>query len=489
MKHFIILFILLSVVLGVTAQTTKTDYFINTSQTRSSLNPAFRPNQGYVGFPLLSNIYVDIKTNTLNLDHLLFPKNNDLLTFMHPDVSSNEFLKNMADNNYLSTDLTWKFLSAGWYAGEGFWTIDFGTRMHADLNIPKSVFELMKLGFSDEEDRPFNYDLKNIGGNASAFAETALGYSRPLLENSLIVGAKVKFLLGIGDMNLNIDKMNIAYDGQGTWSAQSKASLNGSISGLTPKYKKKINSQTGIEEELFDGFDSDGFGISGSGFGLDLGAVYDFNKMAESITDPVFSDIMSRVKASMAFTDIGYISWSGKNSMQLESPETGASVSPNDYIIGSDDGSKSLEDHLDDVMDDFGEALNFKETKKGKGRTTSLRTNMNIGLEYEAWKDNLSVGLLSSTQFGEYHTTTEFTVSANYNPNKSWFATSFSYSFVHSLFDTFGLAIHLAPSKGINLFLASDYVIPHVNSDFYPTTSKGVNLQLGLSIPLGSRRN
>jgi len=494
MKRFTILFILsLLIVSEITAQATKTDYFINTSTTRSSLNPALRPSQGYVGFPGLSNVYVDIKTNTFNLDHLLFKKEGDMLTFMHPEVSSDEFLKNMSDNNYVSADLAWSFLSAGWYAGEGFWTVNFGARAYTNFNIPKSVFELMKEGFSDEEEESHNYDLKNIGGNATAFFETALGYSRPLLDNSLMVGVKVKHLLGVGDMNLNIDRMNIAYDGPGrTWSSVAQASLNGSYKGIKPKYKyqRKLNRE-GVEEEKesFDGIETDGYGVVGSGFGFDLGVVYDFNKVAEGIADPVFSDIMSRVKVSMALTDIGYISWSGKNSMQLTSPNSETSFSPNDYIIGDDDGAKSLEDHLDDVMDDFGEALNFKETKQGKGRRTSLRTNMNIGLEYEAWKDNLSVGLLSSTHFGEYQTITEFTASANYNPNKSWFATSLSYSFVHSSFDTFGLAIHLAPSRGINLFLASDYVIPHVNSDFWPTTSKGVNVQLGLSIPIGSRRN
>ena len=490
MKRFISLSILsLLIVSGITAQTTKADYFVNTSQTRSSLNPAFRPSQGYIGFPGGSNIYVDIKTNTLNLDHLLFPQDGDLLTFMHPDVSSTEFLNNMADDNYMAFDFNWKLLSAGWYVGDGFWTVDLGTRMYSDFSIPKSAFELMKVGFGDKEGEPRSYDLKNIGGNATAFMEAGLGYSRSLLGNSLTVGAKAKILLGIGDMSMNIDKMNITHNGYGDWTAQSKARLNGSISGLAPKYKKKINKK-GVEEELFDGFDTDeSLSISGSGFGLDLGAVYDFNKMSEGMSMPLISNIMSRVKVSAALTDIGFISWSGKNSMQLATDEKTTSFSPNDYIIGDEDGSKSLENHLDDVMGDFGEALNFKETKERKGRTTSLRTNMNIGLEYEVWKDNLSIGLLSSTQFGEHHTTTEFTMSANYNPNKSWFATSLSHSFVHGAFETFGLAIHLAPSKGINLFLASDYLIPRVNSDFYPITAKGVNFQFGLSVPIGSRRN
>jgi hypothetical protein len=488
MKQTIVILIALLSITGITAQTTNTDYFINESSTRSSLNPAFRPSQGYIGTP--ANVYVDIKTNTLNLDHLLFPKDGDLLTFMHPDVTADEFLKNITKNNYLAADAKWQILSAGWYKGDGFWTVDLGLRAHADVNIPKSVFELMKIGFSDNEDDVFNYDLKNIGGSISSFVETGVGYSRPLLDNSLMLGAKAKILVGLFDADINIDRMNLSY-GNSQWTAKAKASLNGSAVGLKPKYKTRIKTAkdgNSEEELLFDGIDFDDFSISGWGLGADLGAVYDFKQIAEGITDPIFSNILSRVKASLAFTDIGFISLSGSNSMHLVSPDIEVEISPNNYAIGADDGSQSLENHLNDVMEDMGEALNFKETKAGKGRTTALHTNMNIGLEYEAWANNLSVGLLSTTQFGEYHTTTEFTVSANYNPNRDWFAASLSYSFVHSLFDTFGLAIHLAPQKGVNFFLASDYVIPHINSSFLPVTAKGVNFQVGLSVPIGARR-
>jgi hypothetical protein len=61
--------------------------------------------------------------------------------------------------------------------------------------------------------------------------------------------------------------------------------------------------------------------------------------------------------------------------------------------------------------------------------------------------------------------------------------------FVHSHFNTFGFALHIAPPVGVNFFVASDYIIPHINSNFFPTTSRGLNFQTGISIPLGSRRS
>lgn len=462
---------------GLFAQTTKSDYFINSSTTRSLLNPALRPTQGYVGIPALSNVYIDVKTNRLNLDHLVFEKDgySKPLNFMHSAVSASEFLDGIAKNNYLATDVNLRILSAGWYSGDGFWSIDVNARTHADMNVPKSLFELLKVGFSSEPDESFRYDLKNIGGNVSGYVETGVGYSKPFLENSLVVGAKAKVLFGLGNIDFNIDRLDINYENR-RWIARSQASLNGSVKGMTATY----------DDDQFDGLDFDSFGLAGFGLGFDLGGVYDFKNMSENISDETFSEILSRTKVSLAFTDIGFISWSGSSSLHLVSPDEAIEITPESNWDG--DG-KSFEDHLTDVMDEFEEVLNFKDgPDAGKGRSTSLRTNMNIGLEYEAWKDNLTVGLLSSTQFGKYHTTSEFTLSANYNPNKSWFATTLSYSFVHSKFNTFGLAIHLAPSKGLNLFIASDYIIPHVNKEFIPVTSKAVNVQFGFTVPIGAKR-
>lgn len=87
---------------------------------------------------------------------------------------------------------------------------------------------------------------------------------------------------------------------------------------------------------------------------------------------------------------------------------------------------------------------------------------------------------------GKYFTTNEFTFSANYMP-KSWLATSFSYSAVYSAFNTFGLAVHIAPAKGLNFFPGSDYTIFKISPQFLPTSSNALNFQMGLSIPFGGK--
>lgn len=485
MKRFTLLYIFAVLFVGLGndlfAQTTYTDYFVPTSQTRSAMNPAFRPKQGYIGMPLLSNVYVEAATNTINLEHLTFVKSDELVTFLHPSVSSDEFLSKMSDKNYISADMSYKLFSAGFYAGESnnFWTIDVGLRANGGVSAPKDLFTFLKNGFSayeeDYANGPIAYNLKDTKGAVSAFAEIAVGHSRPFLENHLLVGAKAKMLFGIGSFDLNIDNMELSASPD-QWTVAGKAKLQGSFPGLAAEYD---------DEGRFDGFDIDGFGLAGFGLGFDLGAVYDLKHIVDKVDNDKLSDILSKTKVSMAFTDIGFISWSKSNSVAFETENINKTVPNREYYEG-----ENFDRWLDDIVSDFENILDLYEgDDENKGRTTSLSTNMNIGLEYEAWENNMTVGLLSSTRFGKYKTISELTLSANYNPNRGWFASTFSYSFVRSQFKTFGLAVHLAPSKGINFFLASDYIIPHVNSSFIPTTMKGINFQFGLAIPMGAVRN
>lgn len=447
------------------AQITKTDYFMESSFLKSSLNPALRPNQGYLVVPLIPNIGANIQTNNLNLDALTFNgPEGKRVTFMHHSVDANSFLSNLGKDNYLNIDANIKLFGLGFFKSDSYWNIDLGIRTHLDANIPKSFFELFKKGF--DQDNQTRYDLSDLSSTGYSFIELGVTNSRVFLDNSLTLGARAKLIGGLADYSLHAKSLNIDA-GPEYWSAKSEVQLKGSAPGVIPTYDEKGN---------LDGFDFGNFNISGYGLGLDVGAVFD--------TKNIFPEV-GGLKLSLALNDIGFISWSKNNSINLKSPKTEVIIIPSDYTIYKNSGS-SLSDVLGDTFDDLKEAINLKGEGKS-ARTSMLRMNMNIGAEYEIIEDKLSLGALYSARFGNYYKTSEFTFSANAHFT-SWLYTSLSYSFIHSKFDTFGLALHLAPSRGVNLFLASDYTIPHVSSEFIPTTSKALNLQFGISIPLGDKK-
>lgn len=448
-------------------QTTKSDYFMETSYLRSSLNPALRPDQGYLVVPILPNIGANLQTNKFNLDNLTFKgPEGKRVTFMHQSVDVNDFLSNLSNDNYINMDMNIKLLGLGFYSGNKFWSVDLGVRTHADVNVPKSFFALLKKGF--EQDRQISHDLSDLSATGQSFIELGVGHSRSFLKNHLTVGARVKLLGGLADFDLDAKSLKIEA-GPDSWKAKSQVTLRGSAPGLEATYD---------DEDKFDGVDIDGFTISGYGVGFDVGAVYDLNHILPSLNG---------LKVSFALNDIGFINWSKNNTIHLRSPETEVEITPTDYTYSKDNGS-SLTDVLDDAFDDIKEAVNLKEEGERRGRTSMLRMNMNMGVEYEIFKHRLSAGALYSARFGNYFTSSEFTLSVNGRLN-SWVSTSVSYGFIHSKFDTFGFALHLAPSSGVNLFLASDYSIPHVSSDFVPTTSKALNFQIGISMPLGKKQS
>jgi hypothetical protein len=444
------------------AQSAHTDYFLQNSHTRSSQNPAFIPKQGYVGVPMLSSVGAGIYTNAFQLDNLVFKKNGENVSFLHPSVSSSEFLSNIPDKSFATFYLNYKILSGGFFdKREGFWSFDLGLRALFDVNVPKPLFEMIKIGLSSNPNDPVRYSMDNINLAASGYAEVGVGYARTFLDNRLSLGAKAKLLFGAANLDLNIDKLEFALQ-DNVWTARSKATLTGS--GIKPSYD---------ENDLFESIDTDLSGVGGFGLGFDLGAVYKL--------------LNDKLRVSLAFTDLGFMSWSGSSSVNLKTSESLVTVTPGQGSAINDDFD--FNETFDTAIDDIREAVNFRESSGSKGNTAVLHTTVNAGAEYDVLPGNLSAGLLSSTYLGS-NLGTELTLSANYNPVKlKWLSAGLSYSFMHGKFNTIGAALHLAPRKWIHFFIAGDYFMPHVSSEFLPVSSKAVNIQFGLAVPIGRARD
>lgn len=480
--RFIFLFIGTSLFLLPAVAQTNTGYFMKSQYNKTSLNPALRPEQAYLVIPLLPNFSVDYTTNSLNLETFMFPggpagSSKNTVTFLHEGVSTEQFMKNISSNNYLNVDFSYTLAGVGFYKENGFWFIDLGVKGNVDFNLPRDVFRFAKQGLMTSDGEPVeSYDMKNIRGTATAYVELGVGHSRSFLEDKLVVGAKAKALFGLGNADFHVKGLSMNAD-RDLWTIESEATFEGSMRGFIPDYD---------EDGLFNGFKKDGnFGLGGFGLGFDLGATYKLSGLADVLEGIVEEDILDRFTFSAALTDIGFISWS-KGSSKYLATDPAKTVVAGDFDITFDDEGDNLGDQINAIADTLKNAINLVETGKNKGRTTGLRTKMNLGLEYEFIENQLSAGILSTTHFTPSHNVTEFTLAGAYKP-VDWFEAGLSYSFVHGHFNTFGLALNFVPAKGVNLFLASDYLIPRWNSDFIPSTSKAINFQLGLTIPLGSK--
>jgi hypothetical protein len=219
--------------------------------------------------------------------------------------------------------------------------------------------------------------------------------------------------------------------------------------------------------------------------GIDIGGSYALAGL--KLPDNKLGEILRNVTVSGAFNDIGFISWKQRNNnIELESVLNNQIITGN-FELDPDGGEDdNIENQLDEISENLEEIMDLKGGNVAK-RTTYLRMKMNWEIEYEFIRDKVFAGLLSNTQFNASSPVTELTLSGTYRP-ATWFAFVLNYSFIHSKFNSFGTAIHFAPKAGLHLFVASDYLIYHMSPQYLPTSSKAVNFNLGIVVPIGKRR-
>lgn len=455
LKHYktgllVAVLMLSAIATELSAQQSRTSYFMKNSTISMKQNPAFRPERGYVSIPVLGMVNPSLSTNGLTLDQIVYPRGNDNVLFLDPSVDTNSFLDGLNDNNQVNFGLNTEIFGAGWYQDEVFWSFDVTLKANANFSVPKTLFEFIKKGTGPNGAA---YDMSDIMMRGESYIEAGVGYSRPI-DDKLTVGGKLKFLLGVGAVKAQIDRMHAVMN-EGQWQITTQGTLNASINGLTTESEVDDSGR-----EYIDNYDVDGVGLAGFGAGIDLGASY-------RLTD--------KITLSGALLDFGFISWgSGVYGVS----DGSFNFDGFDLAI---DGSNNMNDQFDALTEDLEDLIRFREEGK-KGRGTMLRPTLNIGGEYSLLPNKLSFGLLSSTRFYQPKAFTELTVSANYRPI-NWFEGTLSYSFIHSKFKTFGLALNFSPSW-INFFIGSDFMLGKVTSECIPINSSAADAYIGISVPL-----
>lgn len=465
------------------AQFLRTSYFMEGATNRIQLNPALQPSRGYVNIPVIGSVNVSATSNSLGTQDIIDVCGNDGNFF-----DNNDFFNQLSNNNRMNVSLSSDLISFGFYRGKGFWSASVGLRADVDASIPKSMFSYLR----DMDNENFDVlqkgiDIRNEKLNINAYTEVGVGYSRPI-NDRLTVGGKVKVLMGVGNLNLNVRQIalkanmpevltqyspsmiediennkefyedilqkhpNLVNDYKAALkdvhaTIRTDATLEGSLKGL--ELKESAPDEQG--RRYVDDIEMNGFGIAGYGGAIDLGATY---------------KILNNLTVSAAVIDLGFVSWS-KGSNTMATADRDLTYDQHNY-----------QDFLDRTQN--GEVFDFDLIglhidDKTKSRTTSLASTLVLGAEYGFFNNKLTAGLLSTTRFGKMRTVSELTVSANYRPN-TWVNAALSYSMIQSAGKSFGLAIKAGP-----LMIGTDYM--YLGSD-----TKCVNGYLGISIPLGKKK-
>lgn len=443
----------------------RTGYFVESFTLNHQMNPAFVPNQGYVGIPMLSNIGVNINSN-LGASHILYPlESGKVGLFLHPQVSSDEFLGKLSDVNYLDGTVGLDIINVGWFTGKSsFWSIDAGVKVSLNSSLPKEFFRFVKQGMSGDSNE---FNMSNIGADGDVYTYISLGYSSSLdkLVKGLRIGGKVKFLAGLMNIYAHYDNLHVSADSQ-KWNVVG----NGTGYILGGGVDFTYDSQTGVVNGVQ--FDPSSFGIGGVGGAIDLGIQY---RISEGCA-------LDGLRFSAAVTDLGFISYF-KNKSTLVSSDGFVEYDGFDEIT---QGGDILEDQLDELLDRAMTLVSFTKQPVDDNQITRITTKVNAGIDYSFLKDKMNVGVLYTGYFSKIRERHEIMASFNYAP-ANWFDVAVSYSFMN-LRSSFGWLLTFTPKKGMNFYLGSDYTVLRYTPQGIPLDKAYFGINLGLSVPIGDKR-
>jgi len=452
-------------------ETSRSAYFLDGYSFRHELNPAFGGERNYISIPALGNFNIGAMSNVGVNTFLYKMPDGGLTTFMNKNVSADEFLSKIHGKNKITFNNNITLLSAGFKAWGGFNTVSIGTRMDVGVNIPKGLLKFMKLGQTGPDT---HYNFKDLTVDANALAEIALGHSRAINEK-ITVGAKVKFLLGLGNVYAKIDNMDVMMS-DNQWVIKGNGQLNMSAgSGLYVPSKQESGATYDRPEQAseidWDDIDYDSFGMTGFGMGLDLGVTY---------------QLLPELQLSAAVRDLGFMSWS--NTVKGRMPgktwtfDGFTDVALDSNQPGYDDNK--LDEQLDNMWDDLQDVINFHKTSESATRTTALAATVHLGAEYTMpFYNKLTGGFLFTSRFNGPFTWCEGRLSANVKPVK-WFDASISYG-LSTFGSSFGWMINFHPRR-FNIFIGSDHQFFKITPQFLPVGKASMAFNMGINYTFGS---
>lgn len=449
---FLLTFFLTSVLFTSSAQTLKSVYFVDGVAIRHQLNPAFAPQSGYVGIPILGNFGLSINSN-MGIETFLYPtKGGEFNTFLHKDINSNKFLDKLNSNNIFDANVSLNIIQTGFYAWGGFNTLDIGVKSLTSTTLPYDLFAFLKNGMSNEAGNTYN--LSDIGVNSQNYVDISLGHSRQI-NDKIRVGVKAKLLLGIANVQTNFDNISL-YMSQDKWMIDGKGEIN--ASGIKFETDPANNEITGIGDAEI--------GMNGLGFAVDLGVTY----------EPI-----DNLEVSLAVIDLGFINWEN-NTKGAMSGEPVIFEGFNDIDM---DDTGSFDDQIDDLTNDVEALFTFYEMKGGGKHKQTLNTTLNVGAEYSLSEDRFSVGVLSSTLFREKYIISDVMLSANYTP-KRWFTLT-GHTSISNIGWTWGGLLTFSPKK-FNFFIGTTMVSSKFSPQLAPVGELILNVNFGMSVYLARNK-
>jgi hypothetical protein len=432
------------------------------------MNPAFKPaSMFYIGLPVFTGVTTGFNNNFLQVSDLL-ASGDTLNSWPPPDFNLDQLAGSLRQNNSLSADANIQLLGLGFMIGPDLNIfIDVVDRIEVKASFPKEILKLYITGTDQFMNQTIDLSGLNIRGQF--FREFGAGFSKNV-TTKLRVGAKAKLLFGIGSLNFDNRLMTLRVNDDLSQTISADASLE--ISGQTRLNDMKNDFSGGSIWQSIKSYTSTPF--SNPGFGIDIGAVYDFNKM---------------ISVSAAVTDLGFIKWKDDlKSYDANNTFEFRGFSLSDVVNETISIDSILQGIIDTVKNSFIGNANPPSYATYLPTILTVGANLNLSPAF-------SLGVLSSTKFYSGKVNEALTFSANVYLGRA-FSASVGYTVANYNYNNLGLGLAFKAGP-VQLYLIADK-IPIKWSKYYTgNDSNGYNsiplpqnwnmmtLQLGLNVSFG----
>ncbi len=271
MKRLFLLFLGAAICFPASAQQLKTAYISDNYIYSYRLNPAFHPEYGFIGLPVIGSTSLTYNGD-FAIGDLVRMKKGELVTFANESISADEFLGNFRKGmNRISSDLSTNLFSIGFNTKGGMYSIiDVNMRNYVDGKLPYDFLRFLKTGNTKDG----TYNLDGLRVHASSFIEIGLSSSWKV-RRKVTFGMRFKALLGLTDAFIDLNRMTITRS-QDSWTVRASGSIGAAYDGFRIATDNLASSE---EIEILDlkntRIGAAKEGINGYGVGADLGFLYD----------------------------------------------------------------------------------------------------------------------------------------------------------------------------------------------------------------------
>jgi hypothetical protein len=447
MKKFLVgIFAVVFAFYDLTAQSNFSLYQLNNTTQAQYVNPAFRASSkiGLSIFPFSNIINLQVLHTGFALDDALATRpNSDSL-----DLTPAKLVDNLNDVNYLDVNLRNEFLALTITTKKTTFNVSLNSVVNSGISYPKDLLRLAFYGNGGDEFLGQRAAIDNLGADASAYLETGIGFNRKLTDN-LVVGAKLKYLIGIGNLQTQYMNAGITTDAE-TYAVEIDGAARVNVSNIDA-----VNAIVNNISNPFTVFQNIA-GAKNTGFGFDIGATY---KLGE------------RIRMSASVIDLGAITWrEGVTNYQLDAFK---------FKYEGVDLVKYLTDTnaVFDVITDSLEALtDINETNISY--TTNLYSKVYLGGSINVTKF-FNVGLLWYNSFNPTRYITGLNFSANVKL-KHMLSLTANYGVYNYRDANVGLGVSLRTGP-MQFFAMTDNAL----AIFKPESTKNLHFSFGMSFQIG----